>query len=196
MSINVFLYKYDVRKFVRRNIAKFIVFSFIVFLALIFAIKNVLSMPSVSDFFENKNSSLFSFLKGESAMLTLAFISFLEIVANIFLLLLFSFNDFTTWFYFLLVWVKAYSSFRKILVILLYFGVKALPLFVLYFISLLFLIFCLVLHAICIINSHLRLKYGINELKCILTKFSYVYVFYAIAVILTLISVGIGALFI
>ncbi len=196
MAINMFLYKNDVRKFVRQNISKFIIFTAIVLLALIFAIKNVFSLPSVSDFFENKNSSFFSFLKGEGSMLTLAFVSFLEVAGLVFLFLLFSLNDFTTLFYFLIVWIKAYSSFRKIFAILLYFGVKALPLFILYLLSLLFLLFCLVLHVICIINSRLRLKYGLNELKCLLTKFSFIHALYAIAVVFSLISIGVGALFI
>ena len=196
MANNLYLLKKDARDFFKRNSLKLIIFYLIVIISAVLAVRSVLSMPSVADFFENKNSSLFSFLKGEGSMLTLAFVSIIEIAFLLLLLYLCAYNDLTTLLIFVVIGVKAYLSFKKLFVVLLYFGVKAVPFFALYLIALFALLTCLIVHAIKIINSHLRLRYGISELKCLIAKFTYFYLVYLIALFITLIFIGVGAIFI
>ena len=196
MAINMYLFRKDSKEFFKRNTFKLIIFYLIVIISAVLAVKSVLNLPSVADYFENKNSSLFSFIKGEGSMLTLAFVSIIEIMFLLILLYLCAYNDLTSLLFFVVIAVKTYLSFKKLFVVLLYFGVKAVPFFALYLIALFALLTCLIVHSICIINSHLRLKYGINEFKCLIAKFTYFYLVYVIVLFVTLVFVGVGAIFI
>ncbi len=196
MSLNFYLYKKDVKNFIKRNAAKLIVFLIVVTLSIILAVRNVLMITNVCDYFEEKNSSLYAFVKGEGSMLTLAFVSILEMLLIALLLILCTYNDFTTLLYFVLIGIKSYVSFKKVFVILLYYGVKALPLFIFYVISLLALLAVMTSHAVCMMNSHLRIKYGMAEAKCVVKQCSIFFLMYSVIFVITLLLMAIGVIFI
>ena len=196
MKAKIFMCKNDAKTFVSRNIFKIIVCIAVTVLGVIFALRKVTILESINDYFESKGSPLFAIVKGTGSLLTFTIILILENAIYLLLMYLCLYNNFTTYLFYLLLWNRAYRSVIKAVVIIAYFGVKALPFFILYLLSVLLILTIYSAHFVTIKSSGTRLKYGTNELCRSLTNYVYFYLFYIIAIIVTVIFVSIGSAFI
>ena len=196
MKAKIFMCKNDAKTFVSRNIFKIIVCIAVTVLGVIFALRKVTILESINDYFESKGSPLFSIVKGTGSLLTFTIILILENAIYLLLMYLCLYNNFTTYLFYLLLWNRVYRSVIKAVVIIAYFGVKALPFFILYLLSVLLILTIYSAHFVTINSSGTRLKYGTNELCRSLGNYVYFYLFYIIAIIITVIFVSIGSAFI
>lgn len=196
MSDKIFLYKNDAKTFVSKNLIKVIVSIAVIVLGLIFAIRKVVILQSVNDYFESASSSLFSLVSGRGSFVTLAFFMLLENLVYILLLYLCAFNNLSLYLFYLLLWNRSYRALTKAIIILLYFGIRALPFFILYLLTILLVLSVYCAHYIAICASGVRLKYGIKELCCNFSPHIPFLVGYLFAFVISLILIGIGCIFI
>ena len=195
-GLSIYLLKQDAKSFVKRNLGKIIVYIIVFILCTILAIANVVSLDSISDYFENKTSALFSFIRGEGTLFGLMLITLVEKALIVFLIYVASFTEITTFLHLPIFAYMAYTDIFKVIIVLGYFGVRGIIFAILYLSVLIIFLAIFIANSITIVNSHLRWKYGIKELKCLVIQTIPMLLVYAIIYLLKIISISFGCLFI
>lgn len=185
----------DIKCFVRKNAGKLVLFGIIFVLCLVFAVRAVFLLASVSDYIENASGALYSYVIGNGSLLTLILVSLLEALMLVFLIYACAYNDLTVLVSILGFIYKSYTGIYKSTLVLMYHGAKAIPFFLLYTVTLLAFVGVYAANIIAVLNSHLRWKYGKAEFRCLLMQTSPFFLVYAVLFVLTMALVCIGSIF-
>jgi hypothetical protein len=192
MHLSLYLLGHDTKHFVRKNSGKLIVFALIFVVCMVIAVRNVFALNTPSDYVENANSALIAYARGNGSFLTLFFVSVLEGAMMVFVVFACSYSDLALIVSYVPFIYKSYSGVFKATAILITFGAKSIPFFVLYILCLLGFLVSYASLIVSTLNSHLRWCYGKNELYCLLLRVMPCIVSLIVVTAINLLFVSIG----
>ena len=118
MNISTILFKGDFIRFVKRNYLKFIFAGILFVLSVVLAVRSAVTLTELNDYFENKGSALYAYLRGDGSLFSLVFVVLLEYVVLIAIIFACSYNDLSLLFSFGVVMYKSYKYIYDTVVII------------------------------------------------------------------------------
>lgn len=196
MNISVFLFKNDLANFLKKNIAKFIVAGILLILTVILAVRNAVITDNIREYFEEKGSALYAFMRGDGSLFFLMFTILAEYLILLLIILLCSYNDFTLLFSFGVVIYKTYVGLFNAVVVLRYYGLAAVFFNVLYIVFTIMAVATYVCYITYVINTQCRYRFGFCEVRSILLSSIPFYVIFLALYLLQILVICLGCIFI
>lgn len=196
MRVSVLAYKNDFRDFLRKNTVKFILFSVIILITAIIAVKNGLILENFCDYFEKKSNIELRLIRGEKTIFSYLLLRLIESVIIFALIVACSYNDFTALFCPLILIYKVYKNLFVDVIILRYLGICAIIYFIIRIITL--ILYELAYSCACslLINNSCRYCYGFNEITGVFKSLIPSVIGVGIIIIVESVLIGITLIFI
>lgn len=196
MNISFFLYKGDIKCFIRRNWVKFLFGAILLVLSAVFAVRNAVMLDDLNEFFENKGGIIFPYMRGGCSLFAVVALLLLEYLILLCFVLLCSYNNFCLLFSFATIVFVGYVNIFCGVVVLLYFSVRALPFFILYMAFTLIFIAVMIGYICLVCESQCRYKYGIKEIPNLAVICLPIYIVFAVLYLLQILIICFGCLFV
>lgn len=196
MNISWFLFKGDFIRFVKRNYLKFIFAGILFVLSVVLAVRSAVTLTELNDYFENKGSALYAYLRGDGSLFSLVFVVLLEYVVLLAIIFACSYNDLSLLFSFGVVMYKSYKYIYDTVVIIRYYSIKALPFGILYLALAIIAIAALVCMISGVMNSQCRYRYGLRELCNLAMQCIPFFMIFLVLYLLQILIVCFGCIFI